>query len=87
MKEQITPYCFRHAFSGDLHNVGLSAEGVAQALGHTSDRTQAYYSHSTKHSSGGFSIQDIESTEAVKSYRNERLEKLIDSQSVKLEMK
>jgi len=87
LKEQITPYCFRHAFSGDLHTVGLSAEGIAQALGHASDRTQAYYSHSTKHSSSGFSIQDIESTEPVKSYRNERLEKLFDSQSVNLVMK
>ena len=81
LKEQITPYCFRHAFSGDLHNVGLSAEGIAQALGHTSDRTQAYYSHSKKHSSGRFLIQDIESTEAIKSYRNERIEKLIDTQT------
>jgi len=87
LKEQITSYCFRHAFSGDLHAVGLSAEGIAQALGHASDRTQAYYSHSTKHSSSGFSIQDIESTEPVKSYRNERLEKLFDSQSVNLVMK
>lgn len=84
LKEQITPYCYRHAFSGDLHSIGLSAEGIAQTLGHTSDRTQAYYSHSTKHSSGGFSIQNIESTEQVKSYRNERLEKLMDSPSVGL---
>jgi len=84
LKEQITPYCFRHAFSGDLHNVGLSSEGIAQALGHGSDKTQAYYSHSTKHSSGGFSIEEIESTEPVKSYRNERLDKLFDSQTRKL---
>jgi len=86
LKEQITPYCFRHGFSGDLHKVGLSAEGVAQALGHSSDRTQAYYSRSTKNSSGRFSIQDIESTEPVRSHRNERLEKLFDNQGLSIGM-
>jgi len=86
LKEQITPYCFRHAFSGDLHKVGLSSEGIAQALGHGSDKTQAYYSHSTRHSSGGFSIEEIESTEPVRSHRNVRLEKLLDNQGQNIGM-
>jgi integrase len=77
LKKHITPYCFRHAFAGDLHKAGLSAEPIAQALGHGSDRTQAYYSHSQKHSSGRFSIEEIESTEEVKHYREQRLDKLL----------
>jgi len=81
LKKQITAYCFRQAFSGDLHEAGLGAEGIAQALGHASDRTQAYYSHSKKHSSGGFSIENIESTEAVKQYRDQRINKLLNTQS------
>jgi len=87
LKDQIAPYCFRHAFSGDVHTIGLSAEGIAQVLGHSSDRTQSYYSHSTKHSSGRFSIQDIGSTEPVKSYRNQKLEKLFDGQGQGIRMK
>jgi integrase len=76
LKEQVSPYCFRHAFSGDLHAAGLNSIEIAQCLGHNTDKTQAYYSHSQKHRTGGFKIEAIASTEAVRPLTTSRLDTL-----------
>jgi len=80
-KGQISPYCFRHAFSGDLHAAELTRVEIAQCLGHATDKTQAYYSHSIKHASGGFKISNIASTEAVKELTNDIIDKLLSQKS------
>ncbi len=80
-KVGISPYCFRHAFSGDLHATELSREEIARCLGHKTDETQRHYSRSVKHSSGGFKITDIHSTEPVKALVDAKIQKLIESQS------
>jgi len=82
-KEQVSPYCFRHAFSGDLHAVGGSRVEIAQCLGHATDKTQAYYSHSIKHSSSGFKISNVDSTEAVKELTSDKIEKLLMQKSLR----
>ena len=81
-KEQASPYCFRHAFSGDLHAAGLTRTEIAQCLGHSTDKTQSYYSHSTKHSSGAFKITNIESTEAVKALTQDRIDSLLKQKNM-----
>ena len=80
-KEQVSPYCFRHAFSGDLHAAQSTRTEIAQCLGHATDKTQAYYSHSIKHASGGFKISNIASTEAVKELTNDKIDKLLSQKS------
>ncbi len=85
-KEGISPYCLRHAFSGDLHAAGLSREDIARCLGHKTDETQRHYSRSVKHSSGGFKITDIHSTEPVKALVDAKIQKLIESQSASLRL-
>jgi len=57
---KISLYCFRHCFSGDLHAAKLSREEIAQSLGHKTDRTQSYYSHSKIHSTSGFKVSNID---------------------------
>ncbi|BCG64955.1 MAG: hypothetical protein methR_P2749 [Methyloprofundus sp.] len=74
--EPVSPYCFRHAFSGDLHAAELNREQIAKCLGHGTDETQIYYSQSTKHSSGRFRIGEIQSTEPVKMKTSIRINKL-----------
>jgi len=81
-KEQVSPYCFRHAFSGDLHAVGNNRVEIAQCLGHATDKTQSYYSHSIKHATGGFKISNIESTESVKELTKDRVDKLLIQKSL-----
>ena len=75
---KISPYCFRHCFSGDLHAENLSREEMAQCLGHKTDKTQSYYSHSKKHSSGGFKITNIDSTESVRMLTSSRIDDLLE---------
>jgi len=82
-KEQVSPYCFRHAFSGDLHAVELTRVEIAQCLGHATDKTQSYYSHSIKHATGGFKISNIDSTEAVKELTSDKIEKLLMQKSLR----
>jgi len=81
-KEQVSPYCFRHAFSGDLHEAESSRVEIAQCLGHATDKTQAYYSHSIKHASGGFKISNIDSTESVKELTNDKIDKLLSQKNL-----
>jgi len=76
-KEQVSAYCFRHAFAGDLHAAQSTRTEIAQCLGHATDKTQAYYSHSIKHASGGFKISNIDSTESVKELTNDKIDKLL----------
>jgi len=75
---KISPYSFRHCFSGDLHAEKLSREEIAQALGHKTDKTQSYYSHSKKHSTTGFNICNIDSTETVKVMTVSRINDLLN---------
>jgi len=81
-KGQISPYCFRHAFSGDLHAAQSSRTEIAQCLGHSTDKTQSYYSHSIKHASGGFKISNIDSTESVKELTIDKIDKLLMQKSL-----
>ena len=76
-KDQASPYCFRHAFSGDLHAAKINREDIAKCLGHSTDATQAYYSSSSKHSSGAFKIGNINSTESVKGLTEDRISSLL----------
>jgi len=81
-KEEISPYCFRHAFSGDLHAVGSSRVEIAQCLGHATDKTQSYYSHSIKHATGGFKISNIDSTDEVTELTQDRIEGLLNKMNL-----
>ena len=76
-KDQVSPYCFRHAFSGDLHAAKINREDIAKCLGHSTDETQAYYSSSSKHAFGTFKITEINSTEPVKELTEDRVSALL----------
>jgi integrase len=65
LKQPATAYCFRHRFSGSLHHAGLDAELIAQALGHCSDQSQAYYSSSYRSGADGFVIHNIQAARPV----------------------
>jgi len=53
-----------------------------QYLGHSTDKTQSYYSHPTKPASGAFKITNIESTEAVKELTQDRVDDLLKQKSM-----
>lgn len=61
----ISPYNYRHAFSSNLKGVKTDREGVAKAMGHSSDRSQRFYALGKK-GKGGFEIKEILGTNPVK---------------------
>jgi integrase len=66
LKGAATAYCFRHRFSGTLHNLGLDTESISMALGHCTDASQNHYSSAYRTSDGSFLIKDIKSEKKVK---------------------
>jgi integrase len=65
LRLNISPYNYRHAFSSNLKGVKTDREGVAKAMGHSSDRSQRFYASGRK-GKGGFKIKEILGTNPVK---------------------
>lgn len=71
IKENISPYCFRHQMASDLKASGFTAVQVAQALGHTNINTQSVYGR-TRHGNKGRRIiveTDIPVHDVLKAHR------------------
>lgn len=66
LKEPASAYCFRHKFSGELHQSGLDTTSIAMALGHSADQSLQHYSKSGRSGASGFCISNIHSAQPVK---------------------
>ena len=66
LKTPATAYCYRHRFSGTLHNLGIDTESISMALGHCTDASQQHYSSAHRTSDGSFLIKNIRSEKKVK---------------------
>ena len=60
----VSAYSFRHQMSADLKAGGFDTESVAKVLGHSTDRSQTYYSAASG-KGGGRNISNIEGREPV----------------------
>jgi len=65
IKGNISPYTYRHAFAKNIKSILSSKTDIALALGHSNDKSQRYYANKGKNG-GGFQIEKIEGTRAVK---------------------
>jgi integrase len=72
LKIPATAYCYRHRFSGTLHNLGIDAEFISMALGHCTDASQQHYSSAHRTSDGSFLIKNIKSEKKVKMKNNSK---------------
>ena len=75
VRQDLTPYCFRHQFSADQKRAGIGSVLVAAALGHSSDKMQSKYG-SALQSAGGAQVLSVECTREPKAERAKQLEKL-----------
>ena len=75
VRQDLTPYCFRHQFSADQKRAGIGSVLVAAALGHSSDKMQSKYG-SALQSAGGAQVLGVECTREPKAERAKQLEKL-----------
>jgi len=82
MKSKISPYNFRHIFSKKAKQ-SLSEVGVAQVLGHSTDKSQDYYSKKNHNGSGFFEISDIKSSSDIRITRTS-FEEYVDNSCHKL---
>tara|TARA_B100000683_G_scaffold257740_1_gene279535 strand:- start:426 stop:1523 length:1098 start_codon:yes stop_codon:yes gene_type:complete len=66
----LSPNVHRHAFSADLKAEGYDRNDIALALGHTTDRTQAYYGMAQQSSGNKRGLEKVEAERKVKSIRS-----------------
>lgn len=62
---KVSLYSYRHVFSADLKASGYSAKEIALAMGHASDRSQAYYGMACQ-GGGGRGLAEVAASRDVK---------------------
>ena len=65
----VSAYSFRHQVSSDLKAAGVDKNGIAQVLGHASERTQGRYGKPSKGRAGGGIIIDAIASREVRTGR------------------
>ncbi|PJD94998.1 MAG: hypothetical protein CK426_09400 [Legionella sp.] len=76
MKYYVSPYTYRHKFSGIAKAIYQDDDQVAILLGHSNGLSQGYYCNAKK-SVGSFKIEQVKGTKQVKHVAQNNLDNIL----------